>query len=39
MLTAAISGATIHPLVVGRDDDMLRTQLEQLARRFLRLRG
>ncbi len=39
MLTAAISGATIHPLVVGRDDEMLRTQLEDLARRFLRLRS
>jgi AcrR family transcriptional regulator len=39
MLTAAISGATIHPLVVGLDDEMLRTQLEDLARRFLRLRS
>ena len=37
MLTAAISGATIHPLVIGRDDEMLRTQLEHLARGFLRL--
>jgi AcrR family transcriptional regulator len=39
MLIAAISGATIHPLVVGRDDEMLRTQLEHLARGFLRLRS
>lgn len=39
MLIAAISGATIHPLVVGSDDDTLRTQLLQLARRFLGLPG
>jgi AcrR family transcriptional regulator len=39
MLIAAISGATIHPLVVGRDDDTLRTQLLHLARRFLGLPG
>ncbi len=39
MLTAAISGATIHPLVVGGDDEMLRTQLERLARGFLRLQS
>lgn len=39
MLTAAISGAAIHPLVVGRDDEMLRTQLERLARGFLRLQS
>jgi AcrR family transcriptional regulator len=38
MLIAAISGATIHPLVVGLDDDALRTQLLRLARRFLGLR-
>jgi AcrR family transcriptional regulator len=37
MLTAAISGAVMHPFVVGLDDDTLRAQLEQLARRFLRL--
>ena len=37
MLTAAISGAAIHPLVVGGDDDMLRAQLDRLARGFLRL--
>jgi AcrR family transcriptional regulator len=35
MLCAAISGAVMHPLVVGRDDDTLRTQLLHLARRFL----
>ena len=39
MLTAAISGATIHPLVVGRDDETLRTQLERLARGFLHLQS
>jgi hypothetical protein len=37
MLTAAISGAVMHPFVVGLGDDTLRAQLEQLARRFLRL--
>jgi AcrR family transcriptional regulator len=37
MLTAAISGAVMHPFVAGLDDDTLRAQLEQLARRFLRL--
>jgi AcrR family transcriptional regulator len=37
MLTAAISGAVIHPLVTGLDDATLRSQLRQLARRFLRL--
>jgi AcrR family transcriptional regulator len=37
MLTAAISGAVMHPFVLGMDDDTLRAQLEQLARRFLRL--
>lgn len=37
MLTAAISGAVMHPFVMGMDDDTLRAQLEQLARRFLRL--
>jgi AcrR family transcriptional regulator len=39
MLTAALSGATIHPLVVGRDDETLRTQLERLARGFLHLQS
>lgn len=37
MLTAAISGAVMHPLVAGRDDETLRTQLTTLARRFLGL--
>jgi AcrR family transcriptional regulator len=37
MLTAAISGAVMHPFVRGLDDNTLRAQLEQLARRFLRL--
>lgn len=37
MLTAAISGAVMHPLVVDRDDQTLRTQLQHLARRFLDL--
>jgi AcrR family transcriptional regulator len=37
MLTAAISGAVMHPLVATLDDDTLRAQLEQLARRFLRI--
>ena len=35
MLTAAISGAVMHPLVAKRDDDTLRDQLTLLARRFL----
>jgi len=39
MLTAAISGAVMHPLVVDRDEDTLRTQLQHLARRFLNLPG
>jgi AcrR family transcriptional regulator len=37
MLTAAISGAVMHPLVVDRDDDTLRQQLLDLGRRFLDL--
>jgi AcrR family transcriptional regulator len=39
MLTAAISGAVMHPFVAGLDDATLRAQLEQLARRFLRIPG
>lgn len=39
MLTAAISGAVMHPLVVRRSDEMLRTQLLHLARRFLGLQS
>ena len=35
MLTAAISGAVIHPLVIRRDDETLRSQLRTLAERFL----
>jgi AcrR family transcriptional regulator len=39
MLLAAISGAVMHPFVVDLDDEMLRTELVRLARRFLGLRG
>jgi AcrR family transcriptional regulator len=39
MLFAAISGAVIHPFVVGLDDDTLRDELLRLARRFLGLPG
>ncbi len=35
MLTAAISGTVTHPLVTSLDDETLRSQLEQLARRLL----
>jgi AcrR family transcriptional regulator len=38
MLTAAISGAVMHPMVIRLDDETLRTQLRALAERFLRLR-
>jgi AcrR family transcriptional regulator len=37
MLTAAIGGAVMHPLVADLDDDALRSQLLHLARRFLEL--
>lgn len=37
MLTAAIGGAAMHPLVTDLDDDVLRSQLLRLARRFLDL--
>jgi len=37
MLTAAISGAVMHPLVADQDDRALRVQLVRLARRFLEL--
>jgi AcrR family transcriptional regulator len=37
MLTAAIGGAVMHPLVMDLDDDTLRAQLRRLARRFLDL--
>jgi AcrR family transcriptional regulator len=39
MLIAAISGALIHPLSVGLDDEVLRAQMLRLARRFLGLRA
>jgi AcrR family transcriptional regulator len=39
MLVAALSGAATHPFVVDLDDETLRSQLLQLARRFLGLRG
>lgn len=35
MLTAAVAGAVMHPLVADLDDDTLRAQLARLARRFL----
>jgi AcrR family transcriptional regulator len=35
ILTAAISGVVMHPLVAGLDDDTLRSQLQQLTRRLL----
>ena len=35
MLTAAISGTVMHPLVVGLDDEMLRSQLQRLAERLV----
>ena len=37
MLTAAISGAVMHPLVADLDNDALRPQLLHLARRYLDL--
>ena len=37
MLVAAISGAVMHPLVAGQDDDTLRTYLVRIALRFLDL--
>ena len=37
MLTAAIGGAVMHPLVADLDDQTLRSQLLHLARRFLDL--
>ena len=35
MLTAAISGTVMHPLVAGLDDETLRSQLQRLAGRLL----
>jgi AcrR family transcriptional regulator len=37
VLTAALSGAVMHPLVVDLDDDTLRTQLLTLTRRLFQL--
>jgi AcrR family transcriptional regulator len=37
VLTAALSGAVMHPLVVDLDDDTLRTQLQTLAGRLFQL--
>jgi hypothetical protein len=37
VLTAAISGAVTHPLVVDLDDATLRTELLALARRLFEL--
>jgi hypothetical protein len=37
MLTAAIGGAVMHPLVADFDDATLRAELLRLARRFLDL--
>jgi AcrR family transcriptional regulator len=36
MLSAAIAGAVIHPLVLDLDDQKLRSELLRLARRFVR---
>jgi AcrR family transcriptional regulator len=35
MVTAAISGTVMHPLVAGLDDETLRSQLQRLAGRLL----
>ena len=35
MLTAAISGTVVHPLVAGLDDEVLRSQLQRQAERIL----
>jgi AcrR family transcriptional regulator len=35
MVTAAISGTVMHPLVAGLDDEALRSQLQRLAERLL----
>jgi AcrR family transcriptional regulator len=39
MLIAAISGAVMHPFVADLDDDVVRSELLRLARRFLALPG
>ena len=38
MLSAAIAGAVIHPLVLDLDDESLRSQLLKQARKLLPLR-
>jgi AcrR family transcriptional regulator len=38
MVLAAVSGAVMHPFVADLSDDVLRGQLQRLARRFLGLR-
>ena len=35
MLTAAVSGTVVHPLVAELDDETLRSQLQRLAERLL----
>jgi AcrR family transcriptional regulator len=35
MVTAAISGTVVHPLVAGLDDETLRSQLQRFAERLL----
>ena len=35
MFIAAVSGAVMHPLVAGLDDDVLRSQLLRMAHRLL----
>lgn len=35
MLTAAISGTVMHPLVAGLDDEVLRAELQRLAERLV----
>src|SRR5262245_11057445 len=37
MISAAIGGAVTHPLVANLDDDALRSKLERLAKRLVRL--
>jgi AcrR family transcriptional regulator len=39
VLTAALSGAVMHPFVVDLDDDTLRAELMELARRLFQLPG
>ncbi|MEU1548323.1 hypothetical protein [Nocardia sp. NPDC005745] len=37
MMSGAIGGAALHPLVIDLDDDTLRSHLMRLARRLVRL--